>query len=109
MHAMSLELQAFEANKTWTITSLHPGKILIGHKWVYRIKCKANGTLDKYKARLVAKGFTQKEGIGYHDTFALVAKMVTVRAMLAIAINNNWYIAQQDVNNAFLHGDLTEE
>ncbi|GJW05123.1 retrovirus-related pol polyprotein from transposon TNT 1-94 [Tanacetum coccineum] len=109
MHEMSLELQALEANKTWTITSLPPGKIPIGHKWVYRIKCKADGTLDKYKERLVAKGFTQKEGIDYYDTFALVAKMVTIRAMLAIAINNNWYIAQLDVNNVFLHGDLTEE
>nr|GFB99815.1 hypothetical protein [Tanacetum cinerariifolium] len=108
-HITLPKLQALEANKTWTITSLPPGKVSIGHKWVYRIKCKADGTLDKYKARLIAKGFTQKEGIDYHDTFAPVAKMVTVRAMLAIVIHNNWYIAQLDANNAFLHGDLTKE
>nr|GEX58364.1 hypothetical protein [Tanacetum cinerariifolium] len=91
MHAMSLELQALEANKTWTITSLPPGKVPIGHKWVYKIKCKADGTLEKYKAKFVAKGFTQKKGIDYHDTFAPEAKMVTIRAMLAIAIHNNCY------------------
>ncbi|GJW90560.1 retrovirus-related pol polyprotein from transposon TNT 1-94 [Tanacetum coccineum] len=106
---MNLELAALEANHTWSITELPPGKTPLGNKWVYRIKCKADGTIDKYKARLVAKGFTQQEGIDFHETFAHVAKMVTVRALLATAIHNNWQIAQLDINNAFLHGDLIEE
>ncbi|PWA89235.1 Cysteine-rich RLK (receptor-like protein kinase) 8 [Artemisia annua] len=107
--AMNLEMAALEANGTWIIVELPPGKIPIGCRWVYRIKFKADGSIDKYKARLVAKGFTQQEGVDYHETFAPVANMVTVRALLAVAIHNQWCIAQLDINNAFLHGDLKEE
>ena len=106
---MHLEIKALEANDTWEITLLPPGKYPIGCKWVFRIKYKADGTIERFKARLVAKGFTQKEGIDYKETFAPVAKMVSVRALLAVAIHNNWIIEQLDINNAFLHGDLHEE
>nr|GEV01707.1 transketolase, chloroplastic [Tanacetum cinerariifolium] len=77
---MNLELKALEANHTWTITELPPGKIPIGNKWVYRIKCKADSTIDKYKARLVAKGFTHQEGNDFHETFTPVAKMLVMDA-----------------------------
>ena len=96
---MQREIKAFEENKTWTIEDLSDGKRAIDSKWVYKISHKLNGEIESYKARLVAKGFTQREGVDYHDTFAPVAKLVTVRSLLAI-------IHQLDVNNAFLHGDL---
>lgn len=71
---MKSKIKALETNKTWIVTELPPNKVPIGCKWVYKVKCKADGTLDKYKARLVAKGFTQKEGIDFHEIFALVPK-----------------------------------
>lgn len=107
--AMSAEIQALESNNTWTITSLPPNKKPIGCKWVYKIKYRSDGTIERYKARLVAKGFTQLEGIDYNETFAPVAKMITVRCFFAIAALKGWSLHQLDVNNAFLHGDLTEE
>nr|GEW20445.1 retrovirus-related Pol polyprotein from transposon TNT 1-94 [Tanacetum cinerariifolium] len=106
---MNKEIQALKNNKTWDLTSLPANKSPIGCKWVFRIKYFADGTIEKYKARLMAKKFTQTEGINYKETFALVAKMVTVRALLALVVHTNWSIQQLDVNNAFLHGDLNEE
>ncbi|GKC17148.1 retrovirus-related pol polyprotein from transposon RE1, partial [Tanacetum coccineum] len=106
---MTKEINALESNDIWTLTTLSANKISIGCKWVYRIKYFTDGSVEKYKARLVAKCFTQKEGIDFKETFAPVAKMVTVRAVIALAIHNNWLLEQLDVNNAFLHGDLYEE
>lgn len=107
--AMAVEIKALEQNNTWTLTPLPIHKIAIGCKWVYKVKYKADGTIERYKARLVAKGYTQAEGLDYHETFAPVAKMVTVRCLLAVASVKNWSITQFDVNNAFLRGDLEEE
>ncbi|KAF5812650.1 putative RNA-directed DNA polymerase [Helianthus annuus] len=109
VEAMQREIQALEQNNTWTIESLPEGKRAIDSKWVYKIKYKPNGEVERYKARLVARGFTQVEGEDFHDTFAPVAKLVTVRTLLAVATKRNWFIRQLDVNNAFLHGDLDEE
>lgn len=107
--AMATELKALDANHTWQLTPLPPGKHAIGCKWVYKIKYKTDGSIERYKARLVAKGYTQLEGLDYHETFASVTKLVTVRCLLAIASIQCWPLYQLDVNNAFLHGDLEEE
>ncbi|KAI3692000.1 hypothetical protein L6452_31805 [Arctium lappa] len=107
--AMQMEIKALEKNGTWTLEDLPKGKRAIDSKWVYKIKFKPNGEVERYKARLVAKGFTQMEGVDYHDTFAPVAKLVTVRTLLAVAVKRDWIIHQLNMNNAFLHGDLDEE
>ncbi|GLT64493.1 hypothetical protein SLA2020_369820 [Shorea laevis] len=107
--AMRKEITTLEQNETWTLERLPPGKQAIDSKWVYKIKYNPDGTVERYKVRLVAKGFTQIEGLDYHETFAPVAKLVTVRVLLAVASIKHWELHQLDVNNAFLQGDLHEE
>ncbi|KAL2228030.1 UNVERIFIED_CONTAM: Retrovirus-related Pol polyprotein from transposon RE1 [Sesamum indicum] len=107
--AMTTELQALEANHTWKISPSPPGKSTIGCKWVFKMKLRVNGSVDRYKARLVAKGFNQVEGIDYIDSFSPVAKSVTVRLFLTIAAAQAWPIQQLDVNNAFLHEYIDED
>ncbi|KAL2901568.1 Retrovirus-related Pol polyprotein from transposon RE1 [Bienertia sinuspersici] len=107
--AMAHEIRALEDNGTWVLEPLPPGKKALGSKWVYRIKYNADGTVERLKARLVILGNHQVEGIDYTETFAPVAKMVTVRTFLAVAAARRWELHQMDVHNAFLHGDLDEE
>jgi hypothetical protein len=107
--AMSKEIQALELNNTWTVVDLPPSKRPIGCKWVYKVKLKSNGSIERYKARLVPKGYTQCECLDYYETFSPIAKLTTVRTLLAVAAARNWHIHQLDVNNVFLHGDLPEE
>jgi len=89
LQAMKEKLDALEANHTWVTTSLPPGKTPIGYYWIYKIKRKSDGTIDRYKARLVAKGYTQLEGLDFLDTFTPVAKLTTLRLLLALAATQN--------------------
>nr|XP_016476159.1 PREDICTED: uncharacterized protein LOC107797748 [Nicotiana tabacum] len=73
------------------------------------VKYKSNGEVERYKVRLVAKGYSQQKGLDYNETFSSVAKMVTVRSVVALAAASHWYLFQMDVHNAFLQWDLSEE
>jgi hypothetical protein len=83
--AMCAEVDALESTQTWTLTPLPSSKKPIGCKWVYKIKYHPDGSVERYKARLVAKGYNQQAGLDYTETFAPVAKMVTVRSFLALS------------------------
>lgn len=82
---------------------------MIGVKWVYKTKYNEKGEVDKFKARLVAKGYHQREGIDFHEVFALVARWDTIRVILATAARRGWMLFQLDVKSAFLHGELRED
>jgi hypothetical protein len=107
--AMDQEFSALVQNKTWHLVPPAPGRNLIDCKWVYKIKYKAYGSIDRYKARLVANGFKQRYGIDYDDTFSLVVKFATIQLVLSLAISQGWGLHQLDVHNKFLHGILEEE
>ncbi|KAK0589611.1 hypothetical protein LWI29_016288 [Acer saccharum] len=106
---MHSKLEALRANDTWSLTTLPAGKLPIGCRWVYKVKHRSDGSVERYKARLVAKGFTQLEGVDYQETFSPTAKIISVRCLLALAAAHGWSLHQMDVNNAFLHGDLAKE
>lgn len=95
--AMNNEHQALLRNRTWHLVPHPKGKNIIGCKWVYKVKRKADDTIDRYKAHLVAKGFKQHYGIDYEDTFSPVVKATTIRLILSIAVSRGWSLQQLDV------------
>lgn len=87
---MLKEFQALEANQTWYIVSLPPRKKAIPCKWVYKIKQRSDGLIERYKARLVIRGESQKEGIDFFETFNLVVKITIVKCLLTLAVKHGW-------------------
>ena len=99
-------MKALKKDNTCELVQFPKGKTTVGCKWVFTIKRKSNGTVERYKAHLVAKGFTQTYGIDYLQTFAPVAKLNTIRVLLSLAANLDWSLQQLDVKNAFLNEEL---
>ena len=107
--AMEEEMAALRQNQTWELVP-KPAKVNpISCKWVYKIKTRSDGSIERYKARLVARGFLQQYGIDYDETFSPLAKMKTIRVLLALAASREWKVWQLDVKNAFLYGELDRE
>jgi hypothetical protein len=107
--AMDSEIQSICKNGTWELAELPSGHKPIGLKWVYKLKRNSEGEIVKHKARLVAKGYVQKQGVDFEEVFAPVARLDTIRLILALAANRGWQIHHLDVKSAFLNGELEEE
>jgi hypothetical protein len=85
------------------------GRKAIGLKWVYKVKRDEQGAVSKHKARMVVKGYAQQHGIDYDEVFALVARLDSVRLLIALAAHEGWEVHHMDVKSAFLNGEFGEE
>jgi hypothetical protein len=106
---MNQEIDSIEKNKTWDLIDMAKHKTSIGVKWVYKTKLNYKREIEKHKERLVIKGFSQQPCIDYGETFALVARLDTVRTLLAIPTQQKWKVYQMNLKSAFLNGLLEEE
>ena len=109
LEAINAEYESLNDNGTWELVERPKGRKLVSCKWVFKVKHNADGTVDRYKARLVARGFTQTEGVDYHETYAPVVKMTSIRVLLSIVAIHDLELHQMDVKTAFLNGHLEEE
>ncbi|GJX52001.1 ribonuclease H-like domain-containing protein [Tanacetum coccineum] len=106
--AMNKEMEALLRNDTWDLVDFPKDRKAISSKWLWKIKFKSSGEIERYKARFVALGCNQREGIDYEETFSLAIKMTTVRCLLNIVVLSDWPMFQLVIDNAFLYGDLNE-
>lgn len=106
--AMDSEIKFIEKNKTWTLVTLPSGAKKVGVKWIYKTKYNEHRELEKHKARLVAKGHTETWN-RLHRVYATIARMETVRMVVALVAQRNWKIFQLDLKSASLYGELNED
>lgn len=106
LEVMREEMNVLLSSQTWELAPKPSDVTPVSCKWTYKLKEKPDGSVARYKARLVARGFSQTYGVNYEDTFSPVAKLTTIRPLLAIAVNKGRKMWQTDVSNAFLYGDL---
>nr|GEY19363.1 zinc finger, CCHC-type [Tanacetum cinerariifolium] len=109
IEAMQIEIDSINKNKTWKLATLPDNQKAIGLKWVFKTKRDGNGNIIKHKACLVAKGYVQEHVIDYDEVFAPVARIETVRLIIALLAYHGWEVHHLDVKSTFLHGELKEE
>ncbi|XP_073817109.1 uncharacterized protein [Musca autumnalis] len=102
--AMAAEYESLIKNQTWTLVNRPKGKNVIGYKWVFVLKHKADGSVEKYKARLVAQGSSQKYNVDYKETFAPVVRHSVIRLFLSLATQHKLLVNHIDIVAAYLNG-----
>ena len=95
-------------NDIWEVVLIPEGKSVVTYKWIFNIKHRVDGIVEKHKAKFVAIGFSQKEVIEYYETFAHVARYTSIRTIIAITLAMGWKLHQMDVNTAFFNGIIEE-
>ncbi|KAL0313968.1 UNVERIFIED_CONTAM: Copia protein [Sesamum angustifolium] len=107
--AVNDEMDSIMGNNTWVLVNLPPSCKPLGCKWIFKKKMKVDGTIEKFNARLVIQSFRQRPGIDYFDIYAPIARIATIRLLIALASIHNLVIHQMDVKTAFPNGDLDKE
>ena len=108
-HAMLDKFTSIETNNTWVLVDPPPGVRPIGLKWVFKTRRDEAGLISKYEGRLVAKGYVQRQGVDFDKVYAPVARLESVRLLLACAAAKGWQVHHMDVKSAFLNGELLED
>jgi len=108
INSMHEELHQFVQNDVWELAPTPKGVNVIGTKWIFKNKADEHETVIRNKSRLVAQGYTQV-GVDFDETFAPIARLESIRILLAIAFHLNFKLYQMDIKNAFLNGMLQEE
>lgn len=106
---MYAEIKMIQNNSTQDLVDRPFDELVVGFKWVYKTRLNLDGLVQKNKARLVAKGYSQMPGIDFNETFGLVARLDTIRTLIALASQNEWKLFQLDVKSTFINGTLHEE
>jgi hypothetical protein len=106
---MNSEYEALKKKNTLHLVPPRKGVNVIDCKWVYKIKRKSDGSIDRYKAILVGKRFKQCYDVDYGDAFSPVVKPAMIRLIMSMAVSKGWSLRQLDIHNTFLHGVLEEE
>jgi hypothetical protein len=106
--AMKEELNNFKRNEVWSLVP-HPKQNVVGTKWVFRNKQDEHGVGTRNKARLMAKGYAQVACLDFEETFAPVARLESIRILLAYAAHHSFRLFQMDVKSVFLNGPIKEE
>ena len=99
--AINDEMDSIMGNNTWELSDLPHGCKPLGCKCIFKTKRKVDGSIEKFKARLVIQGYQQKEGIDHFDTYAPVARITTIRLLIALAAIHKLVIHQMDVKTLF--------
>eukprot|EP00253_Pinus_taeda_P002070 PITA_02070 len=106
---MMEEYSSIMVNDVWEVVPRPYDRLVVGSRWIYKVKYVADGSMEKYKARFMANGYAHKEGIEYEETFTPVARYTFVRIVISLAAQKGWKIHQMDVKTTFLNEVIEEE